>query len=127
MSCNNFYFTFICTQTGLAGSEYENYANVIAADELAHVKALRATLGNRAAASPAIDISQATFNALYQAAMYPIPPAVADPFNAFASGVNFLIASFVFEDVGESLCSTLLSCTLCLRQAVVLTSLRIVL
>jgi Ferritin-like domain len=97
---------------------------VIAADELAHVKALRATLGNRTAISPAIDISQATFNALYQAAMYSTPPAMPDPFDAFANGVNFLIASFVFEDVGESLCLTLLSSTLCYVQAADIKSLR---
>lgn len=97
---------------------------MIAADELAHVKALRATLGNRTAMSPAIDISQGTFNALYQAAMYPTPPAMPDPFDAFASGVNFLIASFIFEDVGESLCLTLLSCTLCYLQTADITSLR---
>jgi Ferritin-like domain len=122
-SCTNSYLPSY-SQTGLADSDYKDYTDVIAADELAHVKALRATLGNRTAMSPAIDVSQGSSSALYQAAMYTTPPAMPNPFNAFASGVSFLIALIVFKDVGEFLCLTLLSCTLSYVQTADISSLR---
>ncbi|WP_328997952.1 ferritin-like domain-containing protein [Kribbella sp. NBC_00709] len=72
------------------------YAEEIAADELAHVKFLRSALGKAAVARPAIDID-AAFTAAATAAGLIKP---GQKFDAYANENNFLLAAYVFEDVG---------------------------
>lgn len=68
-----------------SGSLIGQYAQEIAADELAHVRFLRSALGSAAVPSPDINFI-AAFNAL--------------GFDPFANELNFLLGAFVFEDVG---------------------------
>ncbi len=74
---------------------FQQYAVETARDELNHVKALRATiksLGGTPVAKPRLDL-QASFAGLGSLIGAP-------GFDPFASEVNFLLGSFVFEDVG---------------------------
>ncbi|WP_263373250.1 ferritin-like domain-containing protein [Granulicella aggregans] len=80
-------------QVQFATSAYANYANMIAQDELNHVRLLRAALGSSAVARPNIDLT-AGFNAVASAA------GIGSTFNAFADENSFLVGAFAFEDVG---------------------------
>lgn len=72
------------------------YALRIANDELSHVKFLREALGTAAIAEPAIDFVN-SFTILARSAGLIDSTQSFDPFE---SEVNFLIGSYVFEDVG---------------------------
>ena len=73
-----------------------NYAAEIANDEKNHVLFLRSALGKSAVAMPSLDISNA-FTVAAQAAGIVGPTGF---FDAYASDVNFLLAAYIFEDVG---------------------------
>lgn len=72
------------------------YANEIADDERDHVAFLRAGLGNAAVARPTLNLQEA-FTTAAQAAGIVQPGQMFDP---YANENNFLLAAYIFEDVG---------------------------
>ena len=74
----------------------QQYAVEIANDEKTHVAFLRSVLGNKAVSMPQLDIAGAFTVAAQAAGVVPS----SGFFDAYASDVNFLLASYIFEDVG---------------------------
>ena len=77
------------------------YAKEIAGDEIKHVAFLRTTLGASAVAQPALDIGGTDPNGAFSTAARAaglVGPGVA--FDPYASDENFLLAAYIFEDVG---------------------------
>jgi hypothetical protein len=76
-------------------------AREIAMDETQHVQFLRTTLGGSAIARPALDLGGTDPNGAFSRAAQSaglVPPGTA--FNPYSSEDNFLLAAFLFEDVG---------------------------
>jgi hypothetical protein len=76
------------------------YAREIAADEQAHVAFLRGALGSAAVAQPTIDIGTAPAGAFSSAARAAGLVGPGQSFDAYANDENFLLAAYIFEDVG---------------------------
>ena len=83
-------------KVNFATANIRKYAEEIAKDELDHVRFLRSALGSAKVARPKINI-RASFTAAAQAAGLIGP---GDTFDPYANESNFLLAAFIFEDVG---------------------------
>ncbi|WP_085809183.1 ferritin-like domain-containing protein [Sphingomonas sp. TZW2008] len=95
------------TQGAVSGARKANltdpaviqYAREIAGDEVAHVGSLRRVLSTAAVSQPAIDLSPAVFTAAATAAGIDLS-ATGGVFDPYANDDSFLIAAYIFEDVG---------------------------
>ncbi len=79
-----------------ASDDIRQYAEELAVDEEAHVRFLRAALGDARIARPTVDI-EFSFTTAARAAGIIGPEETFDP---YANENNFLLAAFIFEDVG---------------------------
>ncbi len=83
-------------QVNFASATIRSTAKEIAYDERAHVKFLRGALGSAAVSRPSINIYK-SFTAAARAAKVVGPNETFDPYK---NEDNFLLAAFLFEDVG---------------------------
>ena len=78
------------------------YARQLVNDETGHIKFLRSQLGSAAVAQPAIDLGTSPTSAFSMAAQAAGAVAPGQSFDPYASDINFLLAAFLFVEVGTS-------------------------
>ena len=78
----------------------QRVAGEIARDELNHVSYLRSQLGTSAVAQPALDLSFSATSAFSMAAQSAGLVPAGTAFNPYANDESFLLAAYLFEDVG---------------------------
>jgi hypothetical protein len=78
----------------------QQYAREIANDEREHVRFLRTALAGAAVAQPTIDISPNPNGAFSNAARAAGLITAGQSFDPYANENNFLLAAYIFEDVG---------------------------
>lgn len=76
------------------------YAREIAQDEINHVLFLRQALGSAAVALPSLNIDGGASGAFTAAARAAGVVSATGTFDPYASDENFLLAAYIFEDVG---------------------------
>lgn len=89
-------------QVAFTDPQVARYAREIAADEQQHVAFLRSVLGGVAVAQPSLDISADPNGAFSNAARAAGLVGAGQAFDPYANDQNFLLAAFIFEDVGVS-------------------------
>jgi hypothetical protein len=87
-------------RAGFTDPVVAQYAREIAADEAAHVQFLRTTLGSSAVAMPSIDLGVSKDSAFSRAAQAAGLVPAGTAFDPYATDESFLLAAFIFEDVG---------------------------
>ena len=87
------------TSVDFESDDVASYAAEIAQDELNHVKALVATLGDAASARPHLDLSNSFAGAAVAAGI--LPDGMGAAFNPFASDLFFLHGSFILKMSGS--------------------------
>ena len=80
--------------------QVQQYAREIANDEREHVRFLRTALGGTAVAQPTIDIGVSPNGAFSNAARAAGLIGPGQSFDPYADDNNFLLAAYIFEDVG---------------------------
>jgi len=75
-------------------------AREIATNERLHVQFVRSTIGSAAISRPALDLSVSPTSAFSQAARAAGLIGANESFDPYANDENFLLAAFLFEDVG---------------------------
>lgn len=78
----------------------QRVANDIAKDEMNHVAFLRSQLGTSAVAQPTLDLSVSPTSAFSMAAQAAGLVPAGTAFNPYANDESFLLAAYLFEDVG---------------------------
>ena len=87
-------------QVPFGDAQVAAHAREIANDERQHVVFLRSALGASAVAQPALDLSGSATGAFTAAARAAGLINANGTFDPYASDENFLLAAFIFEDVG---------------------------
>ena len=87
-------------QVAFADPVIARIAREIAADEAAHVAFLRTQLGSAAVAQPALDLSASATSAFSRVAQAAGIVAAGVAFDPYLNDDNFLLAAYVFEDLG---------------------------
>lgn len=89
------------TQVSFSDPVVAAYAREIAKEEAEHVAFLRSALGSAAVAQPAVDVGGTDPNGAFSTAARAAGlVAAGQAFNPYADDNSFLLAAFIFEDVG---------------------------
>lgn len=78
------------------------YAQILVQDELHHIAFIRSQLGAAAIAQPAIDLGTSPTSAFSMAAQSAGAVGAGQSFDPYASDANFLLAAYLFVEVGTS-------------------------